>query len=47
MENQVKTNKDNDLKNRPGLYDKDKKDGKDMNESAQDNEPSKLEYFTE
>lgn len=52
MENQVKPNKDNDLKIRSGLYDtkKDKKDKEDqeLNESAnQQSQSSGLQYFTE
>ena len=50
MENQVKPNKDNDLKNRPGLYDpkKDKKKSQPIGESAgESSDSSELEYFTE
>lgn len=50
MKNQVIANEDNDLKNRPGLYDpkKDKKKSNGINESVDNiSESSKLEYFTE
>ena len=49
MENQVKPNKDNDLKIRSGLYDPKKdKNEQELNESAnQQPQSSGLQYFTE
>lgn len=48
MENQVKANKDNDLKNRSGLYDpeKDLKE-EELKESGNQQQSSELQYFTE
>ena len=50
MKNNIKANEDNDLKNRPGLYDpkKDKKKSQTIGEDEpDDDQSSKLEYFTE